>query len=129
MKKLNHYFLFAVAILFGVLSNQSSANAQYLAGYWMNWDDSNAPYIPVNQIDNRYNMVHVAFAIPGGGTDYNMVFTPDQGTVLDFKTRIQSMQAQGKKVLISIGGATAPIKLDNTTERDVFVNTMMNIIN
>ena len=40
-----------------------------------------------------------------------------------------SLQAQGKKVIISIGGATAPVKLDDSTERAVFISSMLGIIN
>jgi chitinase len=100
-----------------------------LVGYWQNWNDANAPYIQLDQIDSRYNVIEVSFAVPQLGTDYKMEFTPDQVSQSTLITQIQTLQSQGKKVLISMGGATAPISLSNITERDTFVSTMNNIIN
>lgn len=100
-----------------------------LIGYFHNWQDGNAPYIPLDGIDSRYNIIDVAFAVPKFGTDYKMEFIPDQVSQATFISQIQTLQAQGKKVIISMGGATAPISLDNISERDTFIATMTNIIN
>ncbi len=106
------------------------AQGPYLVGYWHNWNDSNAPYFALDQVDSRYNVINLSFAIPGNGTDYDMIFTPCCGeTQAGLIARIQSLQAAGVKVNISIGGATAPIHLDNTTEKNSFVSSMNNIIN
>ncbi|MEO7523087.1 MAG: glycosyl hydrolase family 18 protein, partial [Ferruginibacter sp.] len=42
---------------------------------------------------------------------------------------IQTLHAQGRKVIISIGGESIPVSLDNTMERDVFIASVTNIIN
>ncbi len=107
----------------------AQAPSPALVGYFQNWQLPDAPYIPLDQIDARYNVVDVAFALPKPGTDYNMQFIPDQVSPVTFISQVQSLQTQGQKVLISVGGATAPISLDNTTERDSFVVSMTNIIN
>jgi hypothetical protein len=77
-----------------------------LIGYFQNWQDSNSPYIQLDQIDLRYNIVNVSFAIPQAGTDYIMEFIPDQVPTTTFITQIQALQSAGVKVIISIGGAT-----------------------
>ena len=122
-----------IVILFIFLLNNISSYAQIpspaLIGYWQNWNDVNSPYIPLDQIDSRYNIVDVAFAVPQSGTDYLMEFIPDQGSVSTFISKIQLLQNQGKKVIISIGGATSPISLNTITERDSFVSSMNQIIN
>ena len=100
-----------------------------LVGYFHNWNDVNAPYIPLDQVDIRYKVIDVSFAIPQAGTDYKMQFVPDQVSQATFISQMQTLQNQGRKVLISIGGATAPITLNTTFERDTFVTTMTNIIN
>lgn len=100
-----------------------------LSGYWHNWNDASAPYIQLPQVDSRYSVVNVAFAVPHAGTDYQMEFVPEGVSTSTFIQQVQTRQQSGKKVVISIGGATAPISLDNTTERDVFVATMNNILN
>ena len=71
-----------------------------LIGYWHNWNDPNAPSIPLNQIDSRYSIVDIAFAVPQVGTDYKMKFIPDQFSSATFLSHIQSLQSQGKKVII-----------------------------
>ena len=100
-----------------------------LVGYWQNWNDVNAPYIQLNTIDSRYNVVCLAFAVPHTGTDYQMEFIPDQVSQATLISQIQTLQSQGKKVLVSVGGATAQVVLSSTAERDTFINTMTNIIN
>ncbi len=116
-------------LLFVVALSLLSAQTPALVGYWQNWNDGNAPYIQLDQVDARYNVIEVSFAVPGGGTDYSMTFTPDQVSQATLISQIQTLQSQGKKVLISLGGATAPISLDNTSERDVFISTMGTILN
>ncbi|HXV98806.1 MAG TPA: glycosyl hydrolase family 18 protein, partial [Anaerolineae bacterium] len=103
--------------------------APALLGYWQNWNTSSSPYFVPDQADARYNMVAMAFAVPRNGTDYDMVFTPTQTTPVTLRSQIQNMQAQGRKVLISIGGANDPIVLSNANERDVFISSMNGIIN
>lgn len=99
-----------------------------LVGYWHNWNDVNAPYIPLDQVPSDYSVVCVAFAIPGMGTDYHMEFVPDQISATTFISQIQTLQSRGQKVLISIGGATAPVALSTVQERDSFVSTMTTIL-
>ena len=100
-----------------------------LIGYFHNWQDFNAPYIQLDQIYSRYNIINVAFAVPQFGTDYNMQFVPDQVSPTTFISQIQTLHAQGRKIIISIGGSNAPISLDNSMERDSFIVSMTNIIN
>lgn len=100
-----------------------------LIGYFQNWHEARLPYIQLDAIDSRYNIVNVSFAIPKPGSDYDMQFIPDRVSPATFISQIKTLQTDGKKVFISIGGATAPVSLDNTTERDVFINSVNNIIN
>ncbi|MBK9402245.1 MAG: hypothetical protein IPN36_15820 [Bacteroidetes bacterium] len=78
-----HLYLFLTLI---VLSFQIQSQIPHpaLVGYWQNWNDVNAPYIPIDQVDNRYNVIEVSFAIPQFGTDYRMEFIPDQVTPANF---------------------------------------------
>ncbi len=99
-----------------------------LIGYWHNWNDPNAPSIPLNQVDSRYTFVDIAFAVPEVGTDYKMEFIPDQFSNATFLSHVQALQSQGKKVIISIGGASTHVSLDNISERDTFIATMGNIL-
>lgn len=117
-----------ILLLFVFKSTWAQVPNPALVGYWQNWNDINAPYIQLDNIDSRYNIIDVAFAVPHTGTDYQMEFIPDQVMPAVLIGQIQTLQSQGKKVIISIGGATAPVSLDNQTERDTFINTMNTII-
>ncbi len=123
----NSILLFTFILLSGIVTNAQVPNPA-LVGYLHNWNDANAPYIQPDLIDSRYNIIDVAFAVPQFGTDYKMEFIPDQVTPATFISQIQTLQGQGKKVIISIGGATSPISLDIIAERDTFIVTMNNII-
>lgn len=99
-----------------------------LVGYWHNWNDASAPYIPLNAIDNRYNVIEISFAVPVSPQDMTMTFTPDNGSVQAFIAQVQALQAAGKKVLLSIGGANAFIDLTTTINRDAFITSMTNLL-
>ena len=45
------------------------------------------------------------------------------------KSSIQTLQNQGKKVILSIGGATTSISLNDITNRNAFINSMTVILN
>ena len=70
---------FLYSILFSISFCMVNAQMPYpaLIGYWHNWNDANAPYIQLDAVDSRYNVIVVAFALPTSTTDMTMVFTPD----------------------------------------------------
>ncbi len=111
-----------------VISSILYSQNPVLIGYWHNWNDNSAPYIPLNQIDSRYSVVCVSFAEPTSPSDMNMNFTPDGVSQSTFISQIQTLQSQGKKVLLSIGGANTSISLNNSTNRDLFVNSMSSLL-
>lgn len=107
-----------------------STNAQThdLIGYWQNWNDPNAPYMELSEVDPRYSIIEVAFAEPAAGTTYDMVFAPAETDEATFTSDIAALQASGRKVLISIGGANATVRLNTESERDQFVTSMLEIM-
>ena len=119
-----------VIVFAGYFSGGASAQFPHpaLVGYFHNWNTANAPYISLTNVDTRYNIINVAFATPVGLTDYRMEFTPAGVSQSTFISQIQVLQGQGRIVSISVGGATAPISLHTTAERDSFVQTMSAII-
>ncbi len=99
-----------------------------LVGYWHNWNDANAPYLELSQVDPRYTVIEVSFAVPAVGSTYDMVFSPAETAPATFIADVAALQAQGKKVLISIGGANATVHLDSDPERDQFVSSLLGIL-
>ncbi len=118
-----------IALTFAITLCKAQIPNPALIGYWHNWSDVNAPYIQLDGIDNRYNVIEVAFAVPTSSSNMTMVFTPVVVSQSVFITKVQTLQSQGKKVLISIGGANASIDLTTTTNTNAFVNSMTTIIN
>ena len=121
---------FFILSLFFILSDFLAAQNTNpaLIGYWHNWNDTKAPYIPLDQVDSAYTIINIAFAEPKAGTSYSMVFNPDMVSTSTLKGQIKTLQNKGKKVLISIGGANATIALNTIAERDSFITTMNSII-
>ena len=104
------------------------AQGHDLVGYWHNWNDGSAPYLELSQVDPRYTVIAVSFAVPSVGSTYDMVFAPAETAPAAFIADVAALQAQGKKVLISIGGANATVHLDSDAERDQFVSSMLDIL-
>ncbi len=117
-----------ISILF-LLPLISVGQTHSLIGYWHNWQDANAPYIRLDSVDTRYDIIEVSFAVPTSPSDMNMVFSPDQYSQSQFISQIQNLQSHGKKVLISIGGATTSIDLTSSANKNAFITTMTGIIN
>jgi len=117
-----------MAIMAFIASLAANAQGPDLVGYWHNWNDGSAPYLELSQVDPRYTVVCVSFALPAQGTSHNMEFAPQETAPATFIANVAALQAQGKKVLISIGGATGTIHLDSDAERDQFVSSVLGII-
>ncbi|MBI5324564.1 MAG: T9SS type A sorting domain-containing protein [Ignavibacteriae bacterium] len=100
-----------------------------LIGYWHNWEDFNAPYIPLPLVDNRYDVIIAAFAVPKPPEDYDMEFKPVKYDSSTFVNQINFLKNQGKKIIISIGGGNSPIILNNENEMNTFISSINNIIN
>ncbi|HQV38218.1 MAG: T9SS type A sorting domain-containing protein [Flavobacteriales bacterium] len=110
--------------LVGALSAQSPA----LIGYWHNWDIAGAPYISLDQIDPRYDVIEVSFAEPVFGSTSQMVFTPSATDPTTFAAQVAALRSSGHKVLISIGGANATVQLNSDAERDELTASMLGIL-
>jgi chitinase len=101
-----------------------------LVGYWQNYVSGVTPNFALDATDDRYGVVNVAFAVPKQGTLYDMEFVPCCGyTQAQFIAQIQVLQAAGKIVNVSIGGATDPVEIETAAERDIFVSSMSTILN
>ena len=122
MLRVCHVFLALVA------GSAVHAQGPDLVGYWHNWNDGNAPYLELAQVDPRYSVVEVSFAVPAVGSTYDMVFAPAETAPATFLADVAALQAQGRKVLISIGGANATVHLDSDAERDQFVSSLLAIL-
>ncbi|MBF9224235.1 chitinase [Hymenobacter sp. BT662] len=121
--------VWAVALL-GLLAFCSDAQGQrrVIVGYFQNWNNTSAPYVRLRDVDARYNVVDVSFATPVSASDMTMTFAPTQQPKAEFIADMRVLQGQGRKVLISVGGANGPVELNTTADKDKFVSTMKALI-
>ena len=91
-------------------------------GYWDNWGTFTMPNTSMN-----YNVINYAFAV-GSGTDgaTMVMWTPSATNPLsNAAADIAATKAQGRKVILSLGGATSPnITLLNQTDINNFVSSV-----
>ncbi|MBT1708869.1 T9SS type A sorting domain-containing protein [Fulvivirgaceae bacterium PWU5] len=124
--------LVVVVCLLGILLPALPAQAQLgnrvVVGYFHNWNNASAPYIRLRDVNSKYNVINIAFAVPVAPGDMTMTFEPVQQSKTEFIADIRTLQAQGRRVQISIGGADAPVELHTAADRTKFVNSMKTII-
>ena len=101
-----------------------------LVGYWHNFNNGSS--IPkLREVSDKWDVINVSFAIPtvlGGST---ITFAPDPGiypSVQEFKNDVALLQSRGKKVLISVGGATGVVDISSPADAQAFSSTVSNII-
>jgi chitinase len=109
---------------------QSLAASNVVVGYWHNWNLSSVPAIKLADVPSYYNVVCVAFVTSASPSDMTMSFSPDPGIETDaqFIADVKTLQARGKKVIISLGGQNGTVILTSDTEKQKFIQSMDAII-
>jgi chitinase len=92
-------------------------------------------YVRMADVPAAWDVINLAFGEPTSVTSGDIRFTlcpaaecPNVESEADFIAAIRAKQAQGKKVLISIGGANGQVQLTTTAARDKFVQSVVAII-
>ena len=117
-----------IALLFCILSSFNINAQQSLIGYFHNWNSQDVAWVHPQSIDSRYSVIAIAFAMPTSNTDMTMTFTPENMSASAFKQAIAQLKAQGKKVIISIGGATAYMDFPTDAVKNDFITSMNSIM-
>lgn len=100
-----------------------------LVGFWHNWNDGNAPYVHLDSINDKYDYIEISFTVPTSTTDMTMLFTPDIISKSEFISKVQNLKNKGKKVILSIGGATSSIDLSSQSNKTAFINSLTDLLN
>lgn len=119
--------LFILAFLF-TKTSEAQVPHPALIGYLHNWNYSKSPYIEPEFVDNRYNIIIIAFATPKTGTTYDIHFSPVEISKNEFIRQIQSLQQQGRKVIISIGGGGIVCKINTYKEKEELIASVTDIL-
>ncbi|MBV1851706.1 glycoside hydrolase family 18 protein [Catellatospora tritici] len=106
-----------------------------LVGYLHASFANGSGYLRMADVPAAWDIINLAFAEPTSVTSGDVRFKqcpvaecPGVESEADFIAAIRAKQAQGKKVLISIGGANGQVQLTTTGARDAFVNSVSAII-
>lgn len=78
------------------------ASAAQMIGYWESYGS-----LRLSKVSPNYDVIVVAFALPGGTDNATISFTPSVETVAQLKADVRTLHRKGKKVVLSIGGQTA----------------------
>lgn len=131
----NYILLVSIALQALVSAQVLDFNERVIVGYWHNWENTNAPFIPLDEVNEKYNVVNISFIeTPGSGEDgygYLPVFEPLRTrypTDQLFIDEVNALKNKGVKVLISIGGQNGHIELNSVDERDTYAQGVIDIV-
>lgn len=106
-----------------------------LVGYLHASFANGSGYIRMADVPNEWDIINLAFGEPTSVTSGDIRFRqcpvaecPNVEPEADFVAAVKAKQAQGKKVLISIGGQNGQVQLTSTAARDKFVESVSAII-
>ena len=105
-----------------------------LTGYWQNFYNG-AAALKLAAVPSTYDLIAVAFA-DATSTPGAVTFTLDSGlssavggyTDAQFKADVATLHAQGRKVIISVGGANGSISVADSTAATNFANSVYSLM-
>lgn len=118
------------AVALTVNGNTGGGNTnKVIVGYWHNWGTTSGtpPYIRLRDVNPKFNVIQIAFGV-SASDNATITFTPEGTSVADFKADIQTLQSQGRKVLLSLGGENGHLVLSTAAAKTAFVNSMKSLI-
>ncbi|GII91474.1 chitinase [Sinosporangium siamense] len=106
-----------------------------LVGYLHASFANGSGYLRMRDVPSEWDVINLAFGEPTSVTSGDIRFSqcpaaecPNVEPEAEFIAGIREKQAQGKKVLISIGGQNGQVQLTSTAARDKFVQSVSAII-
>ncbi len=106
-----------------------------LVGYLHTSFANGSGYTRLADVPDDWDIIDLAFGEPTSATSGDIRFglcpqseCPDVESEEEFKAAVAEKQAQGKKVLLSIGGQNGQVRLTTTQARDTFVSSVSSII-
>ncbi|MFJ6700307.1 chitinase [Streptomyces sp. NPDC091272] len=109
--------------------------AHALVGYLHASFANGSGYTRMADVPDSWDVIDLAFGEPTSVTSGDIRFglcpvteCPNVESAAEFKAAVKAKQAQGKKVLISIGGQNGQVRLTTAAARDMFVSSVSKII-
>ncbi|WBB79432.1 glycosyl hydrolase family 18 protein [Micromonospora sp. WMMD882] len=105
-----------------------------LTGYWHNFDNP-AVELRLRDVPHEYDVVAVAFA-DATATPGAVAFAVDPGlsaalggySDADFRADVQTLRSRGKKVIISVGGETGRVAVNDAASAVAFADSVHGLI-
>jgi chitinase len=107
------------------------SNGHQLIGYWTGSRFTpNATPFPLHEVPSQWDVVLVAFATPDKtAPEGTLHFRVPRGIEPDqLKADVSALKAQGRKVMISLGGGGEYFKLDDAQDIPNFVSSVSSIV-
>ena len=112
----------------------SGLPAHLLMGYWQDFTNDAAP-LTLAEVPASYNLVAVAFG-DSDSTPGQVTFSIDSGlssalggyTQQQFTDDIQTLQARGQDVILSVGGQNGTITVDDAASASAFASSVYSLI-
>jgi chitinase len=112
----------------------SGLPAHVLMGYWQDFTNGATP-LTLADVPTSYNLVAVAFG-DSDDTAGQVTFSLDSTLASDlggytqqqFIDDIQTLQARGQKVILSVGGADGTIEVDDAASASAFASSVYSLI-
>ncbi|MFI6235659.1 chitinase [Micromonospora sp. NPDC050784] len=105
-----------------------------LTGYWHNFDNP-AVELRLRDVSAEYDLVAVAFAeataTPGAltfGVDPGLAAALGGYTDADFTADVRTLHSRGKRVILSVGGETGRVTVNNAASATAFADTAAALI-
>lgn len=102
-----------------------------ITGYWQDFTNGATP-LRLSAVNSNYTLIAVAFANADPNNPGGVTFSIDSGlssalggyTASQFISDINTLHSEGKKVIISVGGANGTISVDDATSAANFANSV-----
>ena len=91
-----------------------------LIGYWHDFTNPSGPTFPLSQVDPAWDVIDVAFAEDAQDGNVSFTLDPGAGGEARFVADVRAKQAQGKKVVLSLGGQNGSVSVGDQRQADNF---------
>ncbi len=108
-------------------------SSRVLMGYWEDYTGGSNNPMRLKDINNNYNLIAVAFpvSLSNGGITFavepNIISNGGYTNAL-FISDMQQLHAQGKKIILSLGGELVTISLTTAAKEQTFVDSIKSIL-
>ena len=97
-------------------------------GYWHNFENGSG-FIRLRDVSRDFDVINLSFAEPVPGSRSTIQFVPDTRTsAAEIQADVAQLKSEGKKVLLSIGGANGTVELGSEADKQNFINSVAGIV-